>query len=65
MLRQWYVDTLGPAVATCRLADLRNVVGFSSGYAWQVRAGRVLHPRHYAVLAALSGGGMPGTARTR
>jgi len=64
MLRQWYADTLEPAVATCRLADLRNIIGFSPGYAWQVRAGRVPHPRHYAALAALVGIGMPETPRT-
>jgi len=55
-LRAWYTETLGPAVMACRLADLRNVIGFSPAYAFMVRAGKcVPHPRHYAALASLAG----------
>jgi hypothetical protein len=55
-LRRWYLASVKPALALCRLMDITRAMSWSRGYAWSVRQGRfVPHPRHYERLAQLAG----------
>jgi CRISPR-associated endonuclease Cas1 len=59
-LREWYVATVGPLLARCSLAQIRDATGLSYRSAILIRKGHVPHPRHYQNLAALVGVELPG-----
>jgi hypothetical protein len=55
-LRRWYLASVKPALARCRLIDIARAMGWSRSYASSARQGRVVpHPRHHGRLAELAG----------